>query len=117
MTAVIVLMIHGGVHSRRLIVGEYPIVAAKVGKNILKDRDALQQHNAVPINHALQSVINDRTTAKPPDDVGSAVPWPSESSSIRFRARLCSAGVSQLAGPEGKSGSMNIPPMPTKIVK
>jgi hypothetical protein len=65
-------MIHGGVHSRRLMVGEYPIVAAKVGKNMLKDRDALQQHNAVPTIHALQSVINERTTEMSPDDVGSA---------------------------------------------
>lgn len=69
-----VLMTHGGMHSRRLMVGEYPIVAAKVGKNILKDRDALQQDNAVPTNHVLQSVIIERTSEKSLDDVGSAVP-------------------------------------------
>jgi hypothetical protein len=73
-TAVIVLMIHGGAHSRRLIVGEYPIVAANVGKNMLNDRDALQQHNAAPTHHDLQSVIMEKTSEKLPDGLGSAGP-------------------------------------------
>jgi hypothetical protein len=69
------------------------------------------------INHTLQSVIIDRRSEKPLDDLGSAGPWPLKSSSIRLRARESSADVSQRAGPEGKSGSMNIPQMPTKTVK
>jgi hypothetical protein len=117
MTAVIVLTIHGGAQSIRLIVGEYPIVATNVGKNRLNDSDALQQANAVPINHAFQSVTIDRRSEKPLDGLGSAGPWPLESSSIRLRARESSADVSQRAGPEGKSGSINIPQMPTITVK
>jgi hypothetical protein len=105
------------VQSIRLIVGEYPIVATNVGKNRLNDSDALQQANAVPINHAFQSVTIDRRSEKPLDGLGSAGPWPLESSSIRLRARESSADVSQRAGPEGKSGSINIPQMPTITVK
>jgi hypothetical protein len=115
--AVIVLTIHGGAHSRRLIVGEYPIVATNVGKNRPNDVDALQQANAVPINHVLQSRIINRRSEKSLNGLGSAGPWPLASSSIRLRARESSADVSQRAGPEGKSGSMNIPQMPTKTVK
>jgi hypothetical protein len=117
MTAVIMLTIHGGAHSRRLIVGEYPIVATNVGKNKPNDIDALQQPNAVPANHTLQSRIIDRRSEKPLDGLASAGLWPLVSSSIRFRARESSADVSQRAGPEGKSGRMNIPQMPTKTVK
>jgi hypothetical protein len=69
-TAVIVLIIHGGAHIRRLIVGEYPIVAANVGKNMLKDRDALQQPNAAPTHHDLQSVAIERRSEKRLDDLG-----------------------------------------------
>jgi hypothetical protein len=115
--AVIELISHGGAHSRRLIVGEYPIVATNVGKNMLNDIDELQQANAVPVNQALQSVIIDRRSEKALDVLSSAGPWPLESSSIRLRARESSADVSQRAGPEGKSGSMNIPQIPTKTVK
>jgi hypothetical protein len=115
--AVIVLIIHGGAHSRRLIVGEYSIVATNVGKNALNDMDALPQPNATPSHHALQSVVNESRSEKPPGDLGPAGPQLLESSSIRFSARECSAGVSQRAGLEGKSGSMNIPQMPTKTVK
>jgi hypothetical protein len=84
MTVVIVLVIHGGVHSRRLIVGEYPIVAANVGKNMPYDIDAMAQPNAVPTHHALQSVINDNRSEELPDDLGPAGAWLLESSSIRF---------------------------------
>jgi hypothetical protein len=38
--AVTALTSHGGAQSRRLMVGEYPIVATNVGKNRLNDNDA-----------------------------------------------------------------------------
>lgn len=44
-------------------------MAANVGKNMLNDRDALQQPSAVPTNQTLQSVINDSRSDNPADDL------------------------------------------------
>ena len=83
MTAVIVLIIHGGAQSRRLIVGEYPSVATNVGKNMPYDIDAMPQPNAAPAHHALQSVINENRSEGLPG-LGPVGAWLPESSSIRF---------------------------------
>ncbi|KAJ8585873.1 hypothetical protein M405DRAFT_824193 [Rhizopogon salebrosus TDB-379] len=84
MTAVIVLIIHGGAHSRRLMVGEYPSVAANVGKNMSYDMDALLQPNAAPAHHILRSVTIESRSEELPDDLGPVGAWLLESSSIRF---------------------------------
>ena len=90
----------GGTQSKRVTVGLYPMVAAMVGKKIPYVTPMSKKVPAIASHHTVQSV---RTSTRPSRCplFCSTFPW---SSSILFRASICSSAESHKAGVAGKSG-------------
>lgn len=113
---------HGGTHNRRVMFVPYPIVAERVGKYALKDRDVTMQVNVAESHHTFQSLMAKRSPGHHPCSFDS-MPSPKVrsssypiSSAMRSRATAFSDGESQLDEFSGKSGRMNIDKKATRIV-
>ena len=99
---VVTLINEGGMQSKRVTVGLYPMVATMVGRKSPNDAPTSKKNPAVASHHTVQSL---RAFTRP-TCCALLCSILLRSSSILVRASSCSSVVSHEAGVVGKSGVM-----------